>query len=337
MTKHNIWVDKYKPKTLDDIIGHQQIIQNLKMLTNNPNIPNIIITGISGIGKTTSILCFLNELINKSIQQPYNFNEYVLELNASDDLRKIDIIKKKIKSFIQKKNKFNFVLLDEFDNMITQTQYVLRSLMDIYINNSRFILICNNLHNIIESIKSRCIIIKYPELNNDEIKFGLTKIIKFENIKITDNALNTIIKCSNGDYRKSINNLQTVYTNFQNILIDEQKVYFMLDMPHSKTILDILLNCIHTTNFNLTIDNVTILFKFKGYTLTDLITVMLSVCKNMDIDNNLKMKFIEQISYTHIKLIEGLNTINQITGLIAKLYIIAQKFNNQNTSLSYNI
>ena len=328
MENHNIWVDKYQPRTLNDIIGHKNIVNNLKHFTKHPNIPNIIITGISGIGKTTSILCFLKELVRNNITEPYKFSDYVLELNASDDLRKIDIIKKKIKSFIQKKNKFNFVLLDEFDNMITQTQYVLRSLMDIYINNSRFILICNDLHNIIESIKSRCIIIKYSKLNSEDMKFGLKNIIKQENIKISNHALNTIIKCSDGDYRKSINNLQTVYTSFQDQYIEEKEVYFMLDMPHTKTIYVIIKRCINGTEFVQNLKDINNLFKVKGYTLIDLITVMLSICQNIDMDEHLKIQFIEEISFTHIKIIDGLNTINQIIGLVSKLYVRSKNYKN---------
>jgi len=103
MNKYTVWVDKYKPKSLDDIIGHEKIINNFKKLSNHSNIPNIIITGISGIGKTTSILCFLKILIEKNTDKPYNINDYVLELNASDDLRKIDIIKKKLNLLFKKK------------------------------------------------------------------------------------------------------------------------------------------------------------------------------------------------------------------------------------------
>ena len=211
--------------------------------------------------------------------------------------------------------------------MITQTQYVLRSLMDIYMNNSRFILICNDLHNIIESIKSRCIIIKYPKLENKYIKLGLLKIIKNENIKIEEDALDIVINCSDGDYRKSINNLQTVYTSFQNINITEKEVYLMLDKPHSTSIRNIILRCIQGIDFQITLSEITTLFKLKGYTLNDLITVMIEECKKIDMDENMKIQFIEKISFTHIKIIDGLNTINQITGLISKLYIISSNFN----------
>lgn len=326
MNNYCIWVDKYHPTKLDDIIGHDNIIKDLKSFTKSINIPNFIITGVSGIGKTATILCFLKELLNNKLNYKYNYNDFVLELNASDDLRKIDIIKKKIKSFIQKKNLFNFVVLDEIDNMIIQTQYVLRSLMDKYINNSKFIFICNDLHNIIEPIKSRSIIINFSKLNYNSIKYGLNNIIKNENININDNALDLIINSSNGDYRKSINNLQTVYTTFQNKQISEKDVYFILDIPHSNIIRNILHNCIKCNDFNIILQDINNLFKYKGYTLNDLIDVILQECKNIDMDTNLKIEFIQKISFTHIKIINGLSTINQLTGLISKLYLLSYNY-----------
>ncbi len=320
-----IFVDKYKPKKLDDIIGNETIIKRLKILSTNDNMPNLILTGQSGVGKTITALCFLKEMLSKEPKRS-KLSNYVLELNASDDLRKIDIIQKKVKSFIQKKSKYNIVLLDEFDNMINQTQYVLRSLMDIYSNNSKFILICNNENNIIESIKSRCLILKYNKISHKNMKMGLQKILKSEKINMSSDAIDSIIECSDGDYRKAINDLQTVITRFYDIdIITKNEVYHMLDKPYDKEIKNILNMCFQCQNIKEILPNITNLNIKKGYTLLDVINTMGNVCKDMDMEDEVKIKFIEAILHCHIKIVDGLNTLNQITGLISKLCQINMK------------
>ena len=314
----DIFVDKYCPKKLDDIIGNISTINKLKILKNKENFPNIIIYGDTGIGKTTSVLCFLKEYLKKD-----KINNHILELNASDDLRKMNIIKKKIISFIEKKNKHNIVFLDEFDNMLQQNQYILRSLMDKQ-PNARFILICKNLTKIIDSIKNRCLILKYDNIDNQTIKNGLQNIIENENITITDEAIDVIIKISNGDYRKAINDLQTVYTRFNNITITEKDVYLMLDNPHTILVHNILIKCIQATNIKQILYDITNIIEKKGYTLIDVINTMSSECIKLKIDDNLKQKYIEKISEYYIKLINGIDTMTQIIGLVCELYYISK-------------
>lgn len=317
MINCDIYVDKYTPKTLNSIIGNVNIMNKLKVLKNRTHIPNIIIHGDTGVGKTSSMLCFLKEYIKDG-----DLGHSVLELNASDDLRKIDIIKKKIISFIEKKNNHNIVLLDEFDNMMPQTQYILRSLIDNY-PKARFILICNNLNNIIESIKSRCLILKYDLIDENSMKNGLKQIIENENISITDEAISTIIKLSNGDYRKAINDLQTVYTRFYKKEITGKDVYIMLDNPHTTLIKNILMKCINKDNIREILRDILNINKKKGYTLIDVINTMSDECQKLNIDDELKNDYIEKISEYHIKIIGGINTITQITGLVSELCIIS--------------
>jgi replication factor C subunit 2/4 len=147
------WVEKYRPVLLKDIVGNSETTSRLQIIANEGNLPNIIISGPPGTGKTTSIHCLANEMLQD------HYKDAVLELNASDD-RGIDVVRNNIKLFAQKKvtlppGKHKIIILDEADSMTTGAQQALRRTMEIYSNTTRFALACNMSNKIIEAIQSR--------------------------------------------------------------------------------------------------------------------------------------------------------------------------------------
>jgi replication factor C subunit 2/4 len=107
------WVEKYRPVYLDDVVGNSETIERLKIIAKDGNMPHVIISGMPGIGKTTSILCLARTLLGDA------YKEAVLELNASDE-RGIDVVRNRIKGFAQKKvtlppGRHKLVILDEAD------------------------------------------------------------------------------------------------------------------------------------------------------------------------------------------------------------------------------
>ena len=136
--------------------------------------------------------------------------------------------------------------------------------------------------------------------------------------------IETIIKISEGDYRKSINDLQTVYTRFYNKNITEKDVYIMLDNPHTIIIKNILTKCINKKDIREILRDIIEINKKKGYTLNDVINTISDECQTLDINTDLKNDFINKISQYHIKITNGINTITQITGLVSELCIISK-------------
>ena len=114
--------------------------------------------------------------------------------------------------------------------------------MDKYYKTTRFILICNTLSNIIESIQSRCMIVKFSKLTNIEIRERLNVIIEAENIEYTDDGLDAICLCSRGDMRIVLNNLQSVKISFGKITAEN--VYKVVDIPHPTIITNLLNMCL---------------------------------------------------------------------------------------------
>ncbi|KAL3498789.1 hypothetical protein ACH5RR_041521 [Cinchona calisaya] len=122
------WVEKYRPAKVVDIVGNQDAVARLQVIVIDGNMPNLILAGPPGTGKTTSILALAHELLGP------NYKEAVLELNASDD-RGIDVVRNKIKMFAQKKvtlppGCYKIIILGEADSMTSGAQQALRRTME---------------------------------------------------------------------------------------------------------------------------------------------------------------------------------------------------------------
>jgi replication factor C subunit 2/4 len=306
----DLWVDKYKPKSLDEITGNKEIIERLKIISKSRNLPNMIFSGMSGTGKTSSALCLVKEIYGN------NFMTRVIELNASDDLRKIDVVRDRIDNFVKKKCGDKIVIFDEADSMTNQVQHTLRSIMDRYYKTTRFILICNSLSNIIESILSRCLIVKFSKLQNNEIKDRLNLIIDEEKIEYTEKGIDAICLCSRGDMRMIINNIQAVHIGLGKVT--EENVYKVVDIPHPKIVKDLIKICLQG-DINQAIDMLSKMH-ISGYTPIDIIETIFNICSTTDLIPEIKkIKYIKKISECHIRIAEGLTTLNQLTGIIAEL------------------
>jgi len=202
------WVEKYRPQSLDEVVGQDHIIQRLKRYVKEGNMPNLMFTGPAGVGKTTTALALAKSILGEYWRQ--NF----LELNASD-ARGIDTVRKDIKSFSRLKSvgaPFRIIFLDEVDNMTKDAQHALRREMEMYTKTSSFILSCNYSSKIIDPIQSRCAIFRFAPVKGSQIIKRLKQIAEAENIKTTSGALESIVYFAEGDMRRAVNILQASST-----------------------------------------------------------------------------------------------------------------------------
>lgn len=223
------WIEKYRPETLNEVKGQDINIKCIKKLLENNSLPHLLFYGKSGTGKTSTIISIINKLFGKKKM----FN--LMKLDASDD-RGINSVREEIKGFAEKKNLFNrgikIIILDEADNMTFDAQFALRRIIEKYSENTRFCLICNYENKIIPAIKSRCANFKFNPISNEIIYEKLTEICKSEKIKIKKKSLSTISELANGDMRKSINLLQSVY--LKDKTIKQKSIYEIAGIPSDK-------------------------------------------------------------------------------------------------------
>ena len=206
-----MWVEKYRPIKLEQVINQKEIVNGLKNLIKNPyEIPHLLFAGRAGVGKTTTALCIARELLGEDWQRN------TLELNASDE-RGIKMVRERVKEFASVMKlatdtndnvSFRIIILDEADEMTSEAQTALRRIIEDSSKTTRFIIICNYLSQIIEPIQSRCVVFRFMRLAKEDVIGYLKMICEKEGVKYEEKALSQIYAATSGDLRHSINILQ---------------------------------------------------------------------------------------------------------------------------------
>lgn len=324
------WVEKYRPHNSEEILLEPFIKQKIEKIIENKSIPNMIITGEPGTGKTSTILFLAKQIYGDQ------YMDNVLELNASDD-RGLSIINNTIYPFCKKKlnikatNKNNIypnhklVILDEADSITSKAQNLLSNIISDFRKNTRIVFICNDCTQIIESIQSRCMIIKYPKISNDNLFHKIESICKNENIKYDNDGINALLFVSDHDIRQAINNLECIYYSFK--ILNSENVYKLIDKPKPFYISEILEGC-YNKDYNKTITTVKNLYN-KGYTPNDILLTFMKYLfeSNHSLNEETKLNIYEILSHSYIRVNGGIDTLLQLCGCISKVYLYINKKN----------
>ena len=195
----DIWVEKYRPSTLDDIVLSKDARDYFSNVKQSGNLPNLLLVGSPGVGKTTLAKIIINDIL----QSQY------LYINASDE-NGIDTIRTKVINFAQTQSIFGtikVIVLDECDGLSLDAQKALRNSMEEYHDIARFVLTANYQHKIIPALQSRCHTFVFTPPKEEYIKRVL-HIIKEEKVDIEHDHLSEMINKSYPDLRKCINSIQ---------------------------------------------------------------------------------------------------------------------------------
>lgn len=197
-SSNTIFAEKYRPSTLDDFIGNDDVKNRIKTMIQNDDISHLLFYGKSGTGKTS-----LAKIICKSIDCEY------LYINASDE-NSVDTVRNKIKDFASTVTfrKLKVIILDESDFLSMSSLAALRNILETYSKTTRFILTCNYIERIIEPIQSRCQAFNIKPPSKKDIAVRLVEILNNENIKYSKEDVATIVSSYYPDIRKCINYTQ---------------------------------------------------------------------------------------------------------------------------------
>ena len=309
-----MWTEKYRPKTLDELKGHEDIVLRLKGFVERKNLPHLLLAGPPGTGKTTALLALANDLFG-----PNNVTRNLLEMNASDD-RGIDAVRTKVKEFARTASyggvPFKIICLDEADSLTSAAQHALRRTMERYVRTSRFALICNYSSKIIEPIQSRCAIFRFKPLDESSMKDFLVHICNNENLAYDDEGINTVLYISEGDLRKAINILQSTAASGKSI----ERVTVLRTVGHAdpERIRD-MLNQALKGDFNKARETLQHLILEYGLSGTDVTYQIYREIPSLSLPDLQKLGITEYLAEVDFRISEGASSNIQLSSFLAKI------------------
>jgi DNA polymerase III delta prime subunit len=311
-------VEKHRPVVFNDILFDDFLKEKIKNILKSKQLPNMVISGEPSTGKTSTILY----MAKKIYKEDYDNN--VLELNASYD-RGLTMIQQTILPFCKKKsNNYKLVILDEADSITQKAQNLLNNIIAEYKKNTRFVLICNECFKINESIQSRCILLYFPRISKKNIRKKLQDICRKESLKYDEDGLSRLMFCSNYDLRQCLNNMECIM--YSGLSIDEETVDSIVDIPKLFNIRKILKSCIEN-NLKEAIATTYELYE-TGYSANDILLTFLKYIENYKDykefeENKLDDKELYKIvSSSYIKVNDGIDSFLQLCGCISSIFML---------------
>jgi replication factor C small subunit len=312
MTESFMWVEKYRPMKLSEIVNQKEVTGSLKaLLKNMSEMPHLMFSGSAGVGKTTTALCIAREILGNS------WREYTLELNASDE-RGINMVRERVKKFarfsgLDTSIPFKLVMLDEADEMTSDAQTALRRIIEDTATHCRFIMIANNISKIIEPLQSRCAVFKFTRISEEEVIGYLEEICKKEKLKNTKEGLKTLCSYSEGDMRHSINMLQAAASLG---VINDDNVKLSAGLSKTSDVGEVLKLALAgklTEASNKMVD----LIKVYGMSESDFLKYLNGECYKIKTGN--LSEILESIAKYDYRLVIGANPEIQLSALLAEL------------------
>ena len=313
-----VWVEKYRPSKLDDVVGQDEIVSRLKAYVKTENLPHLLFAGPAGTGKTTCAIALARELFKE------NWKANFSELNASDE-RGIDTVRTKIKDYARISpigGDFKIIFLDEADNLTADAQSALRRTMENYTRTARFILSCNYSSRIIEPIQSRCAVFRFRPLKPDAVKQYLARVAKAEGIKVTDDGMEALLYVAQGDLRKAVNSLQVAAS--VGSTVDSETMYIAASTARPEAVKK-LIEVALEGDFVKARDELDGLLIEYGLAGEDIIRQIHRTVFDLAIPDVFKVRLVDRIGEAEFRLVEGSNERIQLENLLSNFVLIGQE------------
>ena len=308
-----LWTEKYRPKTLGEIIDQEEIVSRLQEFVKRAAMPHCLFAGPPGTGKTTAALCLAHDLFG------VRFQDVFMELNASDE-RGIDVVRTTVKEFARMASlssvPFKILVLDEADNMTSDAQSALRRTMEKYTDTCRFVLCCNYSGRIIEPIQSRCALFRFTPLPDEKIVENLHRIAKNEGLKFTETGLKSIVEVGEGDLRKSINTLQAASSMSKGIT--EESVYQVVGRAKPTDVHE-MLNHALKGDFIKAREELRHLLVRYGLSASEIVRQIHSEIFRLAVPEKKRIDLVEAVGEIDFRLVQGGDEEVQLSALLAKL------------------
>ncbi|HIH30922.1 TPA: replication factor C small subunit [Candidatus Micrarchaeota archaeon] len=316
MSEYTPWTEKYRPKTLKDIVGQKEITRLLSAYVKEKNMPNLLFAGPPGIGKTTAALALARDLYGE------NYRESILELNASDE-RGIDVVRGKIKDFARTVSlsdvPFKIIFLDEADSLTNDAQNALRRTMELHVNVTRFILSANYSSKIIEPLQSRCSVFRFRPLTHEESTEMIERVGRAEKLKLDKGSIEALLYVSEGDMRKAINAMQGA--SLHSAALSAETVYKSAARAEPAEIKE-MMELALSRKFVEARKKLHQLMISYGMSGEDVLIQMYRSIDSLQLSEREKVAVMDKIGEYNFRLVEGANELIQIEALLAQFLLI---------------
>jgi replication factor C subunit 2/4 len=316
------WTEKYRPTNMDELFLPSTLKDKLISIITSKTVPNIILSGPPGIGKSSAI-----KIVAQKLYGNY-YKDAVSEINVSDD-RGIEFMRSEIVSFcktqIPYRNgdednhpQYKLIIFDEADNIIKRIQDQISNIIEKFTNKVKVIFTCNSSSEISEVIQTKCFIWRCMYLDNELIVEKLSAICQKENVKYDDEVLEKIAQLSRGDMRNAINKLQMLYNSNRRIKLEH--VEQLCDMPQ-EVIIRKLFDYIINKNFKQAL-KVAFDLKNNSYSGSDIMLGMMSTIRSeicFDISEEIKMKLCKGICSGIYQISNVTDSDLQLTGCLVEM------------------
>ncbi|KAJ5104313.1 hypothetical protein NUU61_001660 [Penicillium alfredii] len=333
------WVEKYRPNSLDDVSGHQDILATINRFVEKNRLPHLLLYGPPGTGKTSTILALARRIYGNK-----NMRQMVLELNASDD-RGIDVVREQIKTFASTKQIFSMapqaaggsslagfklIVLDEADAMTATAQMALRRIMERYTANTRFCIIANYTHKLSPALLSRCTRFRFSPLKEADIRTLVDKVIEREQVRIQPEAVDSLVTLSKGDMRRALNVLQACHASSIPLpmrdapnaprpepeTITNATIYDCIAAPHPGDIQEIMTTILSTSDVTSCLNTVQMLKSTKGLALADILSALADQLQQLEVPAQTRITWLEGLAEIEWRLSGGGSEAVQTGGLV---------------------
>ena len=311
-----IWIEKYRPKRLSDVVGQDDIVDRLKSYVNKNSLPHLLFAGPAGTGKTSCAIALAKEMFGEEWKG--NFHE----LNASDE-RGIKTVRVNIKEYARtaamSSIPFKIIFLDEADSLTPEAQAALRRMMEKYTTSTRFILSCNYSSKIIDPIQSRCAVFRFRRVSDASVEEYIRAVSEKESIDIDEDGVKALVYVADGDLRRATNALQVAASLSSKVdgeavhtgtaTARPEEIRFMMEQALSGDFVEAR-KCLDRFLIDI------------GLSGEDLIRQIHKEILNLGIREKTMVPLIDKVGETEFRLVEGSNQRIQLESLLANFCVL---------------
>ncbi|HLF15984.1 MAG TPA: replication factor C small subunit [Candidatus Thermoplasmatota archaeon] len=314
----DVWVEKYRPRTLAEVVGQEEAVERLKAYVKSGGVPHLMFAGPPGTGKTTCAVAMARDLFGEDWKGRF------LELNASDE-RGIGVVRGKIKEFARvgttEQSGIKIVFLDEADALTHDAQSALRRTMEKYTQTTRFVLSCNYSSKIIDPIQSRCAVFRFRSLSTENVKSFIRRIAKEEKLQVAADGVDALVFIAKGDLRKTVNTLQVAAA--LGGTIDAEAVYKTTATARPEEVKRLLETAL-AGDFIAARNHLDELLIEYGLSGEDVIRQVHRAVFDLTIPDVQKVRLVDKVGEAEFRLVEGANERIQLEALLAHVVLEGQ-------------